>query len=262
MKIYISILGAFGVTGETMRCIWNESHRYAEHEWMISPQLMAACIDRTRGHILADFMDHKQKPDVFLNIDDDVVLPDGGLLYVAEQAMKLDALVGPIVQKRSSMQGYSCRMPKGTNVPVGSEEPIPLGPGDSIGGACFAMPRSVAKLVSNVRTLDNFIPAHMPFLRRMRLDDGHLIPDPDGEYLEYVSEDFALTHRVQEAGGKAYLLPKLSCLHLGKFAFKPMHAMPQVDYNNPHFIQPRYQSNTEPKPTPKSDKPVDDPVHA
>lgn len=243
MRIYLSILSAHGVTGHTLRAIWNESHASKDHEWMISPQKKAACIDRTRGFILADFLDNQHKPDVFINIDDDVVLPENGMTYVCEQAVKLNALVGPIVQKRATYQGYSCRMPKGTDVPVGDETPILLDGSAAIGGACFAMPRAVAELVGQPRTLDGFIPAHMPFLRRVNLIDGHLYPDAKGEYIEYVSEDFALTARVQAAGGRAYLLPKLSCDHWGEFAYKPRHGWPQEDNTKPRFIQPRYVSS-------------------
>ena len=83
-----------------------------------------------------------------------------------------------------------------------------------------------------------------------------LYPDPAGEFLEYVSEDFALTHRILDAGGKAYLLPKLACEHYGEFCFKPMHAWPQEDNTKPHFIQPKYVSAKPPEPTETPNDPV------
>src|SRR5512137_537432 len=125
MKIYLAVLAAFGVTGDTFRCVLNEITSFP-HSWMVSPQYLQACIDRGRGLTLTNFLD-KSDADVLLSIDDDVVLPPGSLTYIAEQAVALDALVGPIVCKRAFHEGYSCRLPATVNVPVGDPTPIELG---------------------------------------------------------------------------------------------------------------------------------------
>lgn len=251
MVIYLSILGAFGVTGETLRALWQERNDHPEHEWIMSPQYLQACIDRTRGQILAHFLDNT-KADVFLNLDDDVVLEPGGITYIAEQAIALNALVGPIIQKRTLNQGYACRMPAGTNVLVGDPHPILLGPIDWVGGTCYAMPRHIVETLDEIRTLDNWIPAHLPFLRRVSLVDGAFVLDENGEYYEYVSEDAALTSRVQQFGFNAYLLPKISGEHIGKAKYLPQHALPQLNDGKVRFYQPRYSEGTYTSKIPKA----------
>jgi hypothetical protein len=226
MRIYLAVLGAFGVLGETFRSVLTEVTT-SPHEWVVSPQYLQACIDRGRGITLTHFLD-KSDADVLLSIDDDVVLPVGSLAYVAEQALALNALVGPIVCKRAFHEGYSCRLPADARAAVGDPTPIELGRGDWVGGTCYALPRAVAQALDTVRTYEGWIPSNLPFLRKVRHENGVFIPDEQGDRWEYVSEDAALTQRVQEAGFKAYALPKVDSLHVGKYAYKPEDALKDV----------------------------------
>jgi hypothetical protein len=178
-----------------------------------------AQIDRARSIVATEFLENKDKFDVLLFIDDDLVWNPDAIKQVVMDSLENKTVV---------CGAYRIKNIKEHRLAIHylNNDPIAIGP-DSPGlievkyaGAGFmSIPRTVIEAVAKtLPKVDSgagvkkdgtpnclFYPMFQPFY-------------PEGTYL---SEDYAFCHRARELGFKIYIDGKLRLGHIGKCVYWP-----------------------------------------
>jgi len=190
-----------------------------------------ALIDRCRAITARDFL--KTDCEVLVMLDHDMDWwgagkdffgepYEGDILHIARAAARLKAIVGAVVSKKARGQGVAVIWKEPRDIDLGKEEFIEV---HQVGAAFTAYHRSVLQAVSD--SMEEVPPGFKPIF----LPAVATHPQNKDEKL-HLSEDWALVHRAQQLGCKAYVSTKPLITHWGPYGYtvlKDSNVMEEAD---------------------------------
>lgn len=254
MKVVLGLFSYGGVEEQTLDSVIKELSYAGQRGKEILYQRFSgdALIARSRSRVLGNF--HRSKSgDVLVMVDHDMEWRPGDLVSMAEQAFEKQALVGGLYCKRAKGKGWASRVPELGAVSFGQW------PGNLIETTCLAtgflaIPWSVADKMLNELHIesDRFLAKmdelyqggkvgemlalhdmsvgrikdgawkvadhdYYDFFRCFRVPSGN--PDSEEAHHQFLSEDWAFSHRAVYCGIKSYLSTAPLLTHHGMYGF-------------------------------------------
>ena len=201
-----------GVTNATLdSLIRHMTSQLQTMSWSIANVPPDSAVDRARGVCATAFL--RSDFDVCCMVDYDVQWEVGDLEYIATKAHEHKALVGGMVSKKASGQGFGGRFRDDTPHEMYSDELVELPKHSYVGGAFVAFSRNVLESIieQGIPYCDEqgFYPFFLPVV----------IPNQKGTGYDYLSEDWAFNHYIREAGCKVFAAMAPVTVHHGRAAY-------------------------------------------
>lgn len=209
MKPMVAIFSYGNVEHETFVNVLQSFAKISKYAWILVPHGGDGAIDRARSEIATKFL--KSDCDILVMIDRDITWAHGDVIYLAEMADKLKALVGGVYSKRGYGIGWAGRFNDGKPHEIGSDRFVELGAHAYLGGGFMAMHRIV---------LERMVDAGLPLVRQgwYPFFMPKLVERPDGPP-DYASEDWSICDSARITGSRVYALMAPVLKHWGKVGF-------------------------------------------
>lgn len=190
-----------------------------------------ALTERSRSRVLGLFMT-RTTDDVLLMIDRDICCDKPkALVWLCEQAVHMDAVIGGIYSKKQFNDGWAGASVYDEALAIGDESG-PMVEARYIATGCLAIPRSVilrAEEKARKCTSDNLriVPICEPDMDGGKFIYWHwfktYLRAAQAPFYVNVPEDYAFCDRLLGCGEKIYLAPQFELGHVGEFVYLPRH---------------------------------------
>ena len=218
MRPHLSVLCYGGVHPGVIDCIDREFNR-SPFNWSRSFERPDAAVNRARARSAAHFLYTGQ--DVLVQLDHDIIFQQGNLDYLALEAFQRSCIVGALVSKKNTAQGFGGRLPKG-RWELGTKAMVELPEHCYVGGAMTAYSREVFVALSahTPPTVHGYHPFFHPI---------HVLNPALHEVLpEELQEDWAIQRYYRDIYklGKVYATMWPVTGHVGQMIFTAIDANP------------------------------------
>lgn len=254
MKIILGLFSYGGVEEQTVDSVIKELAWAGQNGKKVGYHRFSgdALIARSRSRVLGNFYRQNQA-DVLVMVDHDIEWRPGDLTKMAEQAVEKNALVGGLYCKRARGKGWSSRVPELGTVTFG-EWPGKLVETPALATGFLAIPRAAVEeilgqlYIESDRFLQKMESLHKEgkigemlalhdlsigrikdgawkvadhdyydFFRCFRVPSGN--KDAEENINQFLSEDWAFSHRAVYCGIKSYLSTAPVLTHHGMYGY-------------------------------------------
>jgi len=218
MRPHLSVLCYGGLNPGVVDAIDREFNR-SPYNWSRKFELPDAAVNRARARSAAHFI--YTGLDVLVQLDHDIVFKQGDLDHLALEAFQRDAIVGGLVSKKVTKQGYGGRLPKG-RWELGTKTIVELPEHCYVGGAMTAYSRGV--LTSLQRHIPPLIHGYHPFFHPVHV----MNPGVSEVYPEELQEDWAIQYYFRDKYklGKVFVSMWPVTGHVGQALYTAIDANP------------------------------------